>query len=83
VKIEEMEGAPKSIQALFGGSVDVVAGGYLQFLDLVAQGRPLRAFLLMQRFPGFAAIVSPRASRPIHTIAELKGMNVGGLISGE
>ena len=77
VTIEETEGASKSIQALLGGSVDVAACGYLQTLDLVAQGRPLRAFLVMQRLPGFAAIVSPRASRPIRTIADLKGMKVG------
>jgi NitT/TauT family transport system substrate-binding protein len=77
VKIEETEGASKSMQALLGGSVDVAACGYLQTLDLVAQGRPLRAFLVMQRLPGFVAIVSPRASRPIRTIADLKGMKVG------
>jgi NitT/TauT family transport system substrate-binding protein len=77
VRIEETEGASKSIQALVGGSVDVAACGYLQVLDLVAQGRPLRAFLVIQRLPGFAAIVSPRASRPIRTIADLKGMKVG------
>jgi NitT/TauT family transport system substrate-binding protein len=77
VKIEETEGASKSIQALLGGSVDVAACGYLQTLDLVAQGRPLRAFFVMQRLPGFAAIVSPLASRPVRTIADLKGMKVG------
>jgi NitT/TauT family transport system substrate-binding protein len=77
VTIEETEGASKSIEALLGGSVDVAACGYLQTLDLVAQGRPLRAVLVMQRLLGFAAIVSPRASRPIRTIADLKGMKVG------
>jgi NitT/TauT family transport system substrate-binding protein len=77
VKLEETEGASKSIQALLGGSVDVAACGYMQTLDLVAQGRPLRAFLVMQRLPGFAAIVSPRASRPIRSISDLKSMRVG------
>jgi NitT/TauT family transport system substrate-binding protein len=77
VTIEETAGAPKSIQALLGGSVDVAACGYLQTLDLIAQGRPLRSFFVMQRFPGFAVVVSPRASRPIRTIADLKGMTVG------
>src|SRR5262249_5253913 len=49
-RIEETKGNP--MVALVGGSLDVIAGGYLQLLDLVAQGRPLRAFLLMQQFPG-------------------------------
>jgi NitT/TauT family transport system substrate-binding protein len=75
VKIEETKG--NSLVALVGGSLEVVASGYLQVLDLVSQGRPLRAFVLMQQFPGFAAIVSPRASRPIHAITDLKGLNIG------
>ena len=75
VRIEETKGNP--MVALVGGSLDVISGGYLQVLDLVSQGRPLRAFLLMQQFPGFAAIVSPRASRPVHTITDLKGLNIG------
>ena len=77
VKIEETEGATKSMTALLAGTVDVVAGGYLQALDLVAQGRRLRAFLLMQQFPGQALVVSPRASKPIRSIEDLKGANVG------
>jgi NitT/TauT family transport system substrate-binding protein len=75
VRIEETKG--NSMVALVGGSLDVVAGGYLQLLDLVAQGRPLRAFLLMQQFPGFAAIVSPQASRSVRSIMDLKGLNIG------
>jgi NitT/TauT family transport system substrate-binding protein len=77
VKIDETEGAPKSITALLAGNVDVIAAGYLQVLDLVAQGRPLRAFLLMQQFPGFAAAVSPKISSAIRSIEDLKGRNVG------
>jgi len=77
VNIEETEGSPKSMAALLSGTVDVVAAGYFQALDLVAQGRRLRSFLLMQQFPGFAAVVSPRTSKHIRTIEDLKGLNVG------
>jgi NitT/TauT family transport system substrate-binding protein len=82
VKIEETEGSTKSMTALLAGTVDVVAGGYLQELDLVAQGRPLRAFLLMQQFPGQVLVVSPRASKPIRGIEDLKGANVGVTAAG-
>jgi NitT/TauT family transport system substrate-binding protein len=84
VNIEQTEGAPRSLMALLAGTVDVVAGGYLQVLDLAAQGRPLRSFLLMQRFPGFAAVGLPRQSRPIHAIEDLKGMKIGvSAVGGE
>jgi NitT/TauT family transport system substrate-binding protein len=82
VNIEETEGAPKSMTALLSGTVDVIGAGYLQALDLVGQGRRLQAFLLMQRFPGFAAVVSPRTSKRIQAIEDLKGANVGVSIAG-
>jgi len=77
VTIEETEGAPKSMTALLAGTVDVISGGYLQALDLVAQGRSIRTFLLMQQLPGFALVVSPRASKPIRGIEDLKGTTIG------
>ena len=82
VNIEQTEGTPKSMTALLAGTVDVIGGGYLQALDLVAQGRRLQAFLVMQRVPGFAAVVSPRTSKRIETIEDLKGANVGVSVAG-
>ncbi len=38
VRIEETEGAPKSMTALLAGTVDIAAAGYLHALDLRAQG---------------------------------------------
>lgn len=75
--VEEMDGASKSMQALLGGSIDVASAGYISLLDLMSQQRPLRGFVLMQRLPGFAAMVSPRASRPVRAIEDLKGMSIG------
>jgi NitT/TauT family transport system substrate-binding protein len=77
VKIEETESQPKSVTALVAGTVDIAAAGYLQALDLVAQGRPIRTFLLMQQLPGYALVVSPRAPKPISSIEDLKGASVG------
>ena len=76
-RIEEMDGASKSMQALVGGSIEVASTGYMVLLDLASQQRQLRGFVVMQRFPGFAAIVSPRASRPVRVMADLKGRNIG------
>jgi NitT/TauT family transport system substrate-binding protein len=77
VKIEETESQPKSVTAMLAGTVDIAATGYLQALDLVAQGRPIRTFVLMQQLPGYALVVSPRASKPIRSIGDLKGTNIG------
>ena len=77
VKIEETESQTKSATALLAGTVDIAASGYLQALGLVARDRPVRAFLLMQQHSGFVLAVSPRASKPIRGIEDLKGANVG------
>ena len=77
VTLEETASAPKSMQSLLGGSSDVVAGGFLQVMRMAAEGQSLQAFLLIQRYPGFAVIVSPRASRRIERIEDLKSTNVG------
>ncbi len=82
VRIEETEGVSKSVTALLAGTVGIAAVGYLQALDLVSQGRPVRAFLLMQQLPGIALIVSPRASKSIQSIEDLKGANVGVTFPG-
>ena len=62
-RIEEMDGASKSMQALVGGGYEVASTGYMVLLDLASQQRQLRGFVVMQRLPVLlAAIVSPRAS---------------------
>jgi NitT/TauT family transport system substrate-binding protein len=77
VIIEETESQLKSATALLAGTVDIAASGYLQALGLTIRDRPVRAFLLMQQHSGFVLAVSPRASKPIRRIEDLKGANVG------
>jgi NitT/TauT family transport system substrate-binding protein len=77
MQLEETGGSPKSLEALLGGSVDVAALAYLDLLNVAAHGQPVRGFVLMTNLPGFAAIVSPKASAPIHKIEDLRGRTVG------
>jgi NitT/TauT family transport system substrate-binding protein len=77
MQLEETGGSPKSLEALMGGSVDVAALAYLDLLNVAANGQPVRGFVLMTKLPGFAAIVSPKASAPIHKIEDLRGRTIG------
>jgi NitT/TauT family transport system substrate-binding protein len=77
VELAETAGATKSMEALIGGSVDVAATDYFGLLNVAMKGQSVRGFLLMQKIPGFAAIVSPKASKPIRTIEDLRGRTVG------
>jgi NitT/TauT family transport system substrate-binding protein len=76
VRLDEA-GVATSMQALVGGGVEVAASDYLTLLDVRRQGQPIRAFVLLQKLPGFAAVVSPKASAGIRSIQDLKGRTIG------
>jgi NitT/TauT family transport system substrate-binding protein len=77
VKLESFPGGAKSLQALLGGSADVVSGFYDHTLQMAAEGRRLKAFALMLHYPGMAVVVSPQKSSAIHRMEDLKGAVVG------
>jgi len=72
VTLLDFPGGAKSLEALMGGSTDVVCGFYDHTIQMAAQGKDLRAFVAMLRYPGLA-LASPNASR----IEDLKGKTVG------
>jgi NitT/TauT family transport system substrate-binding protein len=76
VRLDEA-GVATAMQALVGGGVDVAATDYLTLLDVRSEGQPIREFVLLQKLPGFAAVVSPKAAPGIRTIQDLKGRTVG------
>jgi NitT/TauT family transport system substrate-binding protein len=85
VTLQDFPGGQKSLEALLGGSTDVVCGFYDHTIVMAAQGltiaqnqaskaRELRAFVAMLRYPGLVAV----ASKPgIARIEDLKGKIVG------
>jgi NitT/TauT family transport system substrate-binding protein len=75
--IDETASAPKSMQGLLGGSADVVAGGFMSVLRMRAEDRPIQAFLLLVRDPGYVALVSPNTTRSIPQVESLGGATVG------
>jgi NitT/TauT family transport system substrate-binding protein len=77
VVIAEFAGGSQSIQSVIGGSADVAAGFYEHAIELTAAGKPLQAFVTMLKYPGMALVVSPKASRLINSIEDLKGLRVG------
>jgi NitT/TauT family transport system substrate-binding protein len=72
VALIDFPGGQKSLEALLGGSADVVCGFYDHTIVMATENRELRAFVAMLRYPGLVA-VSPGISR----IEDLKGKIVG------
>ena len=74
VTLQDFPGGRMSLEALLGGSADVVCGFYEHTIQMAAEGRDLRAFVTMLRYPGLVAVAAnPGVSR----IEDLKGKIVG------
>jgi NitT/TauT family transport system substrate-binding protein len=74
VSLIDFPGGSKALEAMLGGSADVVSGFYDHTVQMAAQGRDLRAFVTMLRYPGLVLVaVSPDVRR----VEDLKGRIVG------
>src|SRR5215218_11041191 len=73
VEINDFGGGAKSLQALVGGSVDVVTGAYEHTIRMQAKGQVVRAVVELGRFP--AVVIAARKDRAgeIKSAADLKG----------
>ena len=77
VELFDFPGGSKALEALMGGSVDVVSGFFDHTVQMAAEGKHLRSFVAMLRYPGLALVVSPAASKKIDSPKDLAGLNVG------
>jgi len=77
VEILDFAGGAKSLQAMLGGSADIVSGGFDHVIVLQARGQRLQAFVLQNATPAISfGIVGPR-QRDYRSPADLKGMRIG------
>jgi NitT/TauT family transport system substrate-binding protein len=77
VEIVDFAGGAKALQAVVGGSADVVSGAFEHTLNMQAKGQPMRAFVLQGRAPQIVLGVGTKAMPNYKTIADLKGKKIG------
>lgn len=77
VEIQDLPGGSKNVQAMLGGSADIIGAVYEHTLWLAAEGRATRCFALFINRPGLMLVVAPPARSSVKTIADLRGRNVG------
>ncbi|MGE0118349.1 MAG: ABC transporter substrate-binding protein [Dongiaceae bacterium] len=75
--LEQFNGGSAAAAALVNGSVDVLTGNYNHTIQLAAQGKHAVAFAQMTQTPGLVLAISPKATRTIRSIEDLRGANVG------
>ena len=77
VEISDLAGGSKALQALLGGSADVVTGAFDHTIQMQAKGQRIVAVAQLGRIPGFVlALTGPKAAS-YKGPADLKGMKIG------
>jgi NitT/TauT family transport system substrate-binding protein len=77
VDVVEFKGGSEALKAVIGGSADVVSGYFDHCVNLAAKGQHLQSFVVYDRFPGFALVVSPKHASEINSIKDLANKKVG------
>src|SRR3954468_15944578 len=77
IQLDSVPSSARAMQALLSGSADVISTTFDQLVLMAAENRRVRSFLLMQRCPMLALVVSPVIRRSVHTTADLKGATIG------
>jgi NitT/TauT family transport system substrate-binding protein len=77
VEINDFGGGAKSLQALIGGSVDIVTGAYEHTIRMQAKGQDVVAVTELGRFPAIVIAVKKDKAGQIKSAADFKGLKIG------
>jgi NitT/TauT family transport system substrate-binding protein len=77
VDVVEFKGGSEALKAVMGGSADVVSGYFDHCVNLAAKGQHLQSFVVYDRYPGFALVVSPKHAAEINSIKDLANKKIG------
>ncbi len=77
LEISDFAGGSRALQAVVGGSADVVSGAYEHTINLQSKAQMFQAFALQGRAPAIAVGVSTRAMPGYKTVADLRGKKIG------
>ncbi len=77
VEVVDFAGGSRALQAVVGGSADVVSGAFEHTLNMQSKGQPMRAFVLQGRAPQIVLAVSTKTMPNFKSVADLKGKKIG------
>ncbi len=77
ITIADFAGGSRALQALVGGSADVVSGAFEHTINMQVKGQRLRAFVLQGRAPQIVLGINPKTMPDFKSVADLKGKKLG------
>ena len=77
VDFQDFPGGARALQALLGGSVDVVSGAYEHTITQQAKGQNIEALVLQGKYAGIVLGMPKEKAAAYKSPADLKGMKIG------
>ena len=72
ISLEGVASGSKAIEAVLGGSADVVYNAYVQTIQMAAEGRPMRSFYVSSVLPMVVLVAAPAKAERVRHIEDLK-----------
>jgi NitT/TauT family transport system substrate-binding protein len=77
VEISDFAGGSKALQAVVGGSADVVSGAWENTIDQQPKGLNMQGFVLMGRYPAISLGIAKSKAGGYKSPKDLRGMKIG------
>ncbi len=77
VTIVDFAGGSRALQAVVGGSADVVSGAFEHTVNMQFKGQRMRAFVLQGAAPQIVLGINPKTMAGYKSLADLKGKKIG------
>ena len=77
VEIPDFPGGARALQALVGGSADLVSGAYEHTINMVAKKQPIKAVVLQAKYSSIVLLMSKERAAKYRGPKDLKGLKIG------
>ncbi len=77
VTVADFAGGSRALQAVVGGSADVVSGAFEHTINMQIKGQRMRAFVLMGQAPQIVLGINPKTMPNYKTVSDLRGKKIG------
>jgi NitT/TauT family transport system substrate-binding protein len=77
VELQHFNAGSKALQAVMGGSADIVAGAYENTVRMQAKGQTMQSFVLYGRYPQNVLGIAKAEAANYKSPADLKGKKIG------
>jgi NitT/TauT family transport system substrate-binding protein len=77
VEIPDFAGGAKALQALVGGSADMVSGAYEHTINMAAKKQPIKAVVLQAKYSSIVLLLPKDKAAKYKSAKDLKGLKIG------